>query len=258
MDDYGRYPDPTFTSTSLDLNMSGDAFFPRVTNQAHDMYAPNVAYESSLYADAASNYILTPHGSHANSRESPGMYPDDGDVRLGSSTLSTTSAPSAASSTIGSPQSHHGQSLGSMADWGTAVSMASMQPAIVSHDYLSGSDYSAFGSTGMDDFTLDFAGNKTFVGKSATCGPFLASFRPSHSSLLSASPPLTPGSLRGSWCCKARVPRSQPSRESLPRNHPSWPPSLCAATVLPPSGQGSWPAGVVGRPLGDAACADAV
>lgn len=52
-----------------------------------------------------------------------------------------------------------------MAEWG-AVSMAGMQPAIVSNDYVTGNgEYTTFGGHGMDDFVLDFAGGKTFVGK---------------------------------------------------------------------------------------------
>ena len=52
-----------------------------------------------------------------------------------------------------------------MAEWGT-VSMASMQPTIVSNDYMTSTgEYTAYGTQGMDDFVLDFGGGKTFVGE---------------------------------------------------------------------------------------------
>lgn len=53
-----------------------------------------------------------------------------------------------------------------MAEWG-AVSMAGMQPTIVSNDFMTSTgEYTAYGTQGMDDFVLDFAGGKTFVDPS--------------------------------------------------------------------------------------------
>ncbi|TGJ78207.1 hypothetical protein E0Z10_g10556 [Xylaria hypoxylon] len=93
-------------------------------------------------------------------RTSPGLYPDDGELRIPSSNLSTASAPSP-SSTVGSPNSNHGQS-GFMPEY-TTPSMG-VNPSIVgSGDYFTGTEYSAFTGPGMEDFTMTFDSKSTFV-----------------------------------------------------------------------------------------------
>lgn len=172
-DGFVRYPEPlrnAFASPPLGMNMAPDSTFvgggggggggsfPR-----RDMYpatastaaaaTPSAAtaamgFEASLYGESA-NYVL-------NGRASPGSYPDEGDMRLPSSGLS--SAPSAPSSAMGSPQSNHGQ-LGALHEW-SAHGLA-VQPGIVGNDYI---EY--FSGTGMEDLGgfVDFQTNKTFVG----------------------------------------------------------------------------------------------
>ena len=164
-DEYNRYTDPTFSSSTMDMSISSDRLYTVRPGQQHNEVYPasTIGFEPGMYAETPAPFMVSQHSNH--SRNSPGMYGDDSDMRLGSSTLSTTSAPSAASSAIGSPQSHQGHGSGSMAEWG-AVTMANVQPTIVSTDYMtSNGEYTAYGTQGMDDFVLDFAGGKTFVGE---------------------------------------------------------------------------------------------
>ncbi|KAK5627291.1 hypothetical protein RRF57_003006 [Xylaria bambusicola] len=96
-------------------------------------------------------------------RASPGLYPDDGELQIPPSNISTASAPSP-SSTVGSPNSNHGQSA-FMHDY-TASSM-NINPSIVgSGDYFGGTEYSAFTGPGMEDFTMTFDSKSTFVDPS--------------------------------------------------------------------------------------------
>ncbi|CAI4212940.1 unnamed protein product [Parascedosporium putredinis] len=112
------------------------------------MFPATMAYEPpALYAEAPS-YMY-------NTRSSPSGPFDEGDMRAGSSNLSTTSAPSAASSAVGSPQSNHGQ-LAAIPEW--APQTMTVSPNIVGqHDYFpTGTEYSTFGP-GMDEYaSYDF------------------------------------------------------------------------------------------------------
>lgn len=148
--DYTRYPDPPqalFSSGApVDMGLTPDAYAPFTATTAQEMFPTTMAYDpSSLYAETPS-YLY-------NGRSSPGHF-DDGDMRAGSSNLSTTSAPSAASSAVGSPQSNHGQ-LAPIPEW--APQTLSVSPNIVGHnDYFpGGSEYSTF-PTGMEEYTSPF------------------------------------------------------------------------------------------------------
>ncbi|KJZ75685.1 hypothetical protein HIM_04842 [Hirsutella minnesotensis 3608] len=165
-DGYVRYPDPprnAFASPSLGMSMTPETIFAGTfPRSGRDLYpshtsAPSAAaanamgLEASFYGDAA-NYVL--------GRASPTSHPEENDMRLPSSGLS--SAPSAPSSAMGSPQSNHGQ-LSAASDWsnhGLAV-----QPSIMSNDYMAGAEY--FSGAGMDDMGgfVDFGAPaaKTFV-----------------------------------------------------------------------------------------------
>ncbi|KAI9155255.1 Transcription factor Sp2 [Paramyrothecium foliicola] len=160
-EDYGaRYPSPpqaVYTSGPLDLSIPADAFggFPR---SAQDVFPTTMAFEPTLFAEAP-NYYLS---SSSNGQSSPGLYPDDSDLRLPSSSLSTASAPSAASSAIGSPQSNPGH-MG-VPEWG--IQGLGVQPTIVGNDYMAGPEYSGFPGSGMEELAFDFPHNKTFVGES--------------------------------------------------------------------------------------------
>ncbi|KAL2670807.1 hypothetical protein Neosp_014609 [[Neocosmospora] mangrovei] len=112
--------------------------------------------QQPLYAEAP-NYML-------NSRASPGMYTDESDMRLSSSSLSTASAPSAASSAIGSPQSNHGQ-MGAVPEW--APQGLGVQPAIVGSDFMAGADFGSFAGAGMEELNFDFPATKGFVALGA-------------------------------------------------------------------------------------------
>ncbi|KAF4969449.1 hypothetical protein FSARC_3307 [Fusarium sarcochroum] len=156
-DDFVRYTDSNviFTSGPMDVSIPADAFGFQQQNPGQDAFASSMGFvEPPLYAEAP-NYMI-------NSRASPGMYTDESpDMRLPSSSLSTASAPSAASSAIGSPQSNHGQ-MGAMPEW--APQGLGLQPTIVGNDYM-GSDFSSFPSSGMEELSYDFPTAKAFVGK---------------------------------------------------------------------------------------------
>lgn len=138
--DLSRYPEPS----------QGVAFY----NTYSGVLATTMAgLEQTLYGteNGVPSYTL-------NNRTSPSIYPDDGDMRLSSSGLSTASAPSAPSSVVGSPQSHTGGHMG-LPEWAT------MQPTIVG-DYMTGGEYPTFSSGNVDDLsTFDFTHPKTFVGE---------------------------------------------------------------------------------------------
>ncbi|KAI1639770.1 hypothetical protein F4809DRAFT_76230 [Biscogniauxia mediterranea] len=135
--DFMLYPDPpshtSYASPPMDVGMSSEGF-------GYDA--------SSMYADPNLMY----HG-----RTSPGMYPDDGEMHLPPSNMSTASGASAPSSTVGSPNSNHGQ-LAFMPEYHTAT----INPSIVgSADYYTGTEYSAYAS-GMDDFSMTFDNKPNF------------------------------------------------------------------------------------------------
>lgn len=98
-------------------------------------------------------------------RTSPGVYPEDNELQIPPSNISTASAPSP-SSTVGSPNSNHGQSA--FIHEYTPSGM-NINPSIVgSSDYFGGTEYSAFTGPGMEDFTtMTFDSKSTFVGESA-------------------------------------------------------------------------------------------
>ncbi|GKT66688.1 zinc finger protein [Colletotrichum tofieldiae] len=143
-DDYILYPEPpqgVFSSAPLEMGIPADASYMYPTSMAMD--APSLYDNNFMY----------------QSRTSPGLY-EDAEFQLPSSNLSTTSAPSAASSNVGSPQSHHDQPA-PIHDWahpGIAVT-----PGIVPHDYYNatGTEYSTYAGPGMEDFAaFEFANTK--------------------------------------------------------------------------------------------------
>lgn len=150
--DMPRYSDHShgiaFASTGMDMNMAPDAF-----SAYHGSLATTMgSLDQTMYGTdhGIPNYVL-------HNRTSPSVYPDDGDMRLSSSGLSTASAPSAPSSVVGSPQSHTGH-LG-VPEW------AGMHPNIVG-DYMTGGDYPTFSNSNVDELsTYDFTHAKTFVGE---------------------------------------------------------------------------------------------
>ncbi|KAM5363176.1 hypothetical protein ACJZ2D_012141 [Fusarium nematophilum] len=203
-DEFGRYPDQSsahavFTSGPMDVSIPADTFsFQQHQNAGQDAFASSMGFvEPSMYTEAP-NYIL-------NSRGSPGMYGDEHDMRLPSSSLSTASAPSAASSAIGSPQSNHGQ-MGALPEW--APQGLGVQPTIVGNDYMTGPDFSSFAGTGMEELNFDFPTAKGFVGK----------FRAIHSSLPTRRS-RSPASQRH-WQSQRASPRPPPHHPALVPTNP--------------------------------------
>ncbi|KAF5496801.1 Transcription factor Sp2 [Colletotrichum siamense] len=143
-DDYILYPEPpqaVFTTAPMEMTIPANASYMFPTSmpmEASPVYENNFIYQG---------------------RTSPSLY-EDGDFQLPSSNLSTTSAPSAASSNVGSPQSHHDQPA-PVPEWahpGIAVT-----PGIVPHDYYNttGTEYSTYAGSGMEDFAaFDFVNTK--------------------------------------------------------------------------------------------------
>ncbi|KXH60698.1 hypothetical protein CSAL01_13237 [Colletotrichum salicis] len=180
-DDYILYPEPpqgVFSTAPMEMSIPADASYMFPTSMAMDhqpaLYDNNFMYQGST---------------------SPGLY-EDAEFQLPSSNLSTASAPSAASSNVGSPQSHNDQPA-PILDWahpGIAVT-----PGIVPHDYYNtaGTEYSTYAGPGMEDFaTFEFANTKPpgFVASAVRVrdsGPVLDT----HSS---SSSPVTPASRKSS------------------------------------------------------------
>jgi hypothetical protein len=159
-DDFGRYPETSHSSGAfgpvpntgpMDMTIGGEVLgaFPRSGHEVYTM-PTTVGFEPSLYAEA-SHYVL-------NGQHSPGMYADDGDMRMPSSSLSTASATSSA---IGSPQSNHGQGA-AVGEW--SAQGLGVRPSIVGNDYMSAPEYGYTG-TGMEDITFDMSTAKGFVGE---------------------------------------------------------------------------------------------
>lgn len=155
----GIKPSPMELNVPAEANFGGCFLCPDqdlcpVTKRAAESTVTNIGVCS--YGEHA-KYLLN------GSRASPGLYLDDGDMRLPSSSLSTASAPSAPSSAIGSPQSHHDQP-GAVLEWsnqGLAV-----QPTVVGSDYVIGAGY--LSGAGLEDwggFDLGATQAKAFVGK---------------------------------------------------------------------------------------------
>lgn len=191
-DDYILYPEPpqaVFTTAPMEMTIPANASYMFPTSmpmEASPVYENNFIYQG---------------------RTSPSLY-EDGDFQLPSSNLSTTSAPSAASSNVGSPQSHHDQPA-PVPEWahpGIAVT-----PGIVPHDYYNttGTEYSTYAGSGMEDFAaFDFVNTKPpgFVGElqnvsrtSHFAAPHRVSFSPSSS-------PSTASAREAAAACPLREP----------------------------------------------------
>lgn len=145
MDDYGRYPDPPHSTASYETNNTSPI-------DMSSMYSipSSVSFEQSLYAEA-SNYVLN------HNRASPGMYADDSELRIPSSSLSTNSA---TSSVAASPESNPGQQLGAGPEWHPH----GVHPSIVGNDYMATPEYAGFPSQGLEEFTYEYAHSKGYVG----------------------------------------------------------------------------------------------
>jgi len=158
--DFTLYPDSTpragYASPIMDMSMSPGGY--GFSRSPQEEYTSNPAYDHRPVHTDMNGFML-------RGRTSPGLYPEDGELRMPPSNLSTASAPSAPSSTVGSPNSSHDQ-LGFIPDY--PQSGMNVNPSIVgSGEYFAGTEYSAFTGPGMEDFTMTFDSKSTFVGESA-------------------------------------------------------------------------------------------
>ncbi|KAI2619092.1 hypothetical protein GGS26DRAFT_595572 [Hypomontagnella submonticulosa] len=150
--DFMLYPEshPTgYASPPLDMHhMSPNGF--GIPRSVQEEFPQTSGYEAGPIYPEAHNFMY--HG-----RTSPGMFGDEAELPVPASNLSTASAPSATSSTVGSPSSNNGQ-LAFFPEY--QQSGLGTNPGIVgSGDYMTGTEYSAFGP-GMDDFSMTFVDNK--------------------------------------------------------------------------------------------------
>ncbi|KAI0003613.1 hypothetical protein F4779DRAFT_601204 [Xylariaceae sp. FL0662B] len=150
------YPEPHtgYASPPLDMHMSPDGFsFPQ---SANDEFPQTPGFETGpVYPDA--HFMYT-------GRTSPSMYPDDGELRIPPSNYSTASAPSAPSSTVGSPNSNHGQ-LAFIPEY--QQTGLGVNPSIVgASDYLTGTEYTAFSGPVMEELNITFETKPGFVDPS--------------------------------------------------------------------------------------------
>lgn len=153
------YPEPphgVFSSPHLNIGqqMSSEGFF----QQSHpDCYpSTSVAFNNSsvLYSEA-------PFTSMFGDHMSPTMYHEDPEMHV-SSSLSTASGPSAPSSAVGSPRSHHDLPA-AVSEW-PAPQGLSVSPNIVSQgDFYAPGEYS-YSNSHMDEIThFEFPQPKSFV-----------------------------------------------------------------------------------------------
>lgn len=161
--DFMLFPDPStragYTSPPMDMSMSPNSF--GFSRSPQDEFITNPPFDHGPTHPDVNAYMY-------RSRTSPGLYPDDGDLRIPASNLSTASAPSP-SSTVGSPNSNHGQ-LAFMPEYTT--SGINVNPSIVgAGDYFASTEYSAYTGPGMEDFTMTFDAKSTFVGEWAQISP---------------------------------------------------------------------------------------
>lgn len=163
--DFMLFPDSSaragYTSPPMDMTMSPNTF--GFSRSPHHEFLPNPAFENGPSQHDLNDYMY-------RNRTSPGLYADEGDVQIPASNLSTTSAASP-SSTVGSPNSNHGQ-LAFMPEY--APSAITVNPGIVgSGDYFAGTEYTAFAGPGMEDFPpMTFESKTTFVGELARNPPY--------------------------------------------------------------------------------------
>ena len=184
------YPEPpqgVYSSAPMDLGLSPE-------------YATTMGFDNgALYSETPYMY---------NGKSSPGMYPDDNDMRVPSSNLSIASA---SSSNMGSPLSNPGQPLGPIPEWGPQG--LGVSPGIVDQpDYFQGTEYS-FAPNSIDGFRDGF--HPAFDFPPAAKGPgFVGELSQIPRSRLSPRPRPTPrvsvsSSFSSSESCSTVVPKPQ-------------------------------------------------
>ncbi|KAI5867144.1 hypothetical protein GGS23DRAFT_162677 [Durotheca rogersii] len=156
--DFMLYPDPHqagYTSPPMELHMSPAGF--GIPRSVQDEFQPAEYDAGPIYPDGHHNFVYS-------GRTPPTMYPDDSELPVPPSNLSTASVPSAASSTVGSPNSNHGQLAFFPEYQHTGLGV---NPGIVgSGDYVTGTEYTALTGAGMDEFSITFESKPGFVDPS--------------------------------------------------------------------------------------------
>ncbi|KAK6948429.1 hypothetical protein Daesc_010195 [Daldinia eschscholtzii] len=143
-----------YTSPTMEMHLSPGGF--NIPRSVQEDYRSAPGYEvSSIYPETHLMY------NNNHNRASPGMFPDDCEMPVPASSLSTASAPSeTASSTVGSPNSNHGQ-LAFFPEYqhtGLGVNPGIVDPS----NYFSGTEYSTY-PPGMEEFNMTFVDNKAIA-----------------------------------------------------------------------------------------------
>ena len=154
-EEFARYTDAPHHANfgPMDLGLAPDALgFQRLEHDNVYSIPTSMGFEATLYT-GTSHF---PMNHNNNGSTSPGLYTEDAEFRLPSSSMSTASAPSSA---IGSPQSNSGQNNGH--EWGRGHGA---QPSIVGNDYITNGEYGYGG--GLEELAFDYAAPvKAYVGK---------------------------------------------------------------------------------------------
>ncbi|KAI1133923.1 hypothetical protein F5Y05DRAFT_254204 [Hypoxylon sp. FL0543] len=152
--DFMLYPEShpnNYASPTVDMRMSPGGF--GIPRSVQDDYPQASGFEAGQMYPEGHNFMY-------NGRASPSMFHDDA---VPPSNHSSASVPSAASSTVGSPSSNHGQ-LAFLPEY--HQNSLGVNPGIVgASDYLTGTEYSAFGP-GMEEFSMTFDNKASFVDPS--------------------------------------------------------------------------------------------
>ncbi|KAI0898109.1 hypothetical protein F4806DRAFT_494843 [Annulohypoxylon nitens] len=144
-----------YASPPLDMHMSPSGF-GGIPRSVQEDFPPTTGYEVNPTYSNAQHFMYD--------RTSPGVFGEDGEMPIPPSNISTASAPSAASSTVGSPSSNHGQ-LAFFPEY--QANALGVHPGIVgSSDYMTGTEYTAFSGSGMEEFSMPFDKQAGFVDPS--------------------------------------------------------------------------------------------
>lgn len=177
-----------YTSPPTEMQYSPEAF----------NFSQSAGFEAAaMYAGEA------PHFSY-HGRASP----ESGDLRVPSSSLSTASAPSAPSSTVGSPLSNPGQ-LAFIPEY--HQNALGVNPSIVQPDYYTSTEYS-FTAPVIDDFSgMTYEGKPGFVGELSRIPRDSVSRTMTHDGLVSVIPP----PLQSSLALDTNVPQVTPNASAV-------------------------------------------
>ena len=173
-------------------------------------YSPEAFnFPHSAGFEAAAMYAEAPQFSY-HGRASP----EGGDLRVPSSSLSTASAPSAPSSTVGSPLSNPGQ-LAFIPEY--HQNALGVNPSIVGQpDYYTSTEYS-FTAPVIDDFSMAYEAKPGFVGELSRVPRDSVSRTVAHHSSI----PVVPAPLQSSLALDTNVPQDIPNASAVMPGRPT-------------------------------------